>query len=407
VRVLVVSQYFWPEEFRVNDLVAGLIERGHQVTVLTNPPNYPGGAIFPAWREDPKAFADFGGAAVVRVPVVARGSRSLTLMLNYLSFVASACAFGPWKLRGQRFDAVFCFQTTPVTVALPALLLGRIKRAPVTMWVLDLWPESLAAVGAVRSPFVLQVVGELVRFIYRRLDRILLASQAFRDSVLRHGADPSRVEAFPNWVEPEFIAPAGAKPAPETAPFRGTFNIVFAGNIGEAQDMPVVLEAAERTRDLDGIRWLIVGDGRRAEATRAEIARRALGDRVIMLGRHPTARMPEFFAAADALLVSLKDDPIFHVTVPGKVQSYLASGKPVLAMLTGEGARVIEESGGGLTSPAGDAGALAESVRKMSAMTAEERAAAAVSGQNYCRAYYSRSDLLDRLEGWLGRPARS
>lgn len=403
MRILVVSQYFWPEEFRINDLVAGLRERGHEVTVLTNPPNYPSGRFFPAWRQSPGAFTAYHGADVIRAPVAPRGSGAVSLALNYLTFALSASVVGAWKLRGRRFDTVFCFQTTPITAALPAILLGRLKRAPVSMWVLDLWPESLAAVGVVRSPVMLRAVGRLVRFIYRRLDLILMSSLGFRDSILTHGAEPERIAYFPNWIEPEFTA-GDAEVAPETRPFQDTFNIMFAGNIGEAQDMPTVLAAAEATRDLDRLRWLIVGDGRRAEATRAEILRRGLRDRVFMLGRHPTHRMPSFFAAASALLVSLKDEPLFRVTVPGKVQSYLASGKPVLAMLTGEGARLVAESGGGLASPAGDSDALAANVRRLVAMPPAQREAMARAGRIYSQSEFDREALFTRLEAMLAPP---
>lgn len=404
MRLLIVSQYFWPEEFRVNDLAAGLVERGHEVVVLTNPPNYPGGEIYPAYRTAPSEFTNHRGVEVIRVPVIPRGSRAMTLALNYFSFVVSACLIGPWKLRNRSFDAIFCFQTTPVTAALPAILIGRLRKLPVTMWVLDLWPESLSAVGAVKNQTLLGMVGALVRFVYRRLDRILISSAAFRDSLARHGADARRVEEFPNWIEPEFMGSQDARPAPETSDFASTFNVMFAGNIGEAQDLPAVLDAAEMTRDIDRVRWLIVGEGRRADALRTEIGRRGLADRVIMLGRHPTHRMPEFFAAADALLVSLKDEPLFRVTVPGKIQSYLASGKPVLAMLTGEGARIVAESGGGIASPAGDAAALAASVRRLVDMSAEQREAMGGQGLSYCQRHYGRDDLLDRLEMWLSKP---
>lgn len=403
MRVLVVSQYFWPEEFRINDLVAGLVARGHEVVVLTNPPNYPQGRVFPDYRQDPRSYSRFNGAEIIRVPVVPRGTRSLTLAMNYLSFVISAGLVGAWRLRRRRFDAIFCFQTTPVTVALPALLLGHLKKAPVTMWVLDLWPESLVAVGAVRHPLALRAFGSLVRFIYGRLDRILMSSSAFRTSILMHGACEHRLEDFPNWLEPEFLTRVEGR-APETKAFTGGFNIMFAGNIGEAQDMPSVLAAAEMTRDIEGLHWLIVGDGRRADATRGEIAKRGLEGRVFMLGRHPSHRMPSFFAAADALLVSLNDDPLFRVTVPGKVQSYLAAGRPVLAMLTGEGARIVEVSGGGLASPAGDPSALAANVRRLTTMPESERRAMGERGRRYCHVHFDRERLFDRLESWLSAP---
>ena len=163
MRLLVVSQYFWPENFRVNDLVSALRARGHEVTVLTGLPNYPEGSVFPAFLRDPGAYESFEGAAIVRVPIVARGRGSPRLALNYLSFAVAASVLGPWRLRGRAFDAIFVFQASPVTAALPALVLRRLRGAPVLMWILDLWPETLAAVGVVRSPRLLASVGTHTR----------------------------------------------------------------------------------------------------------------------------------------------------------------------------------------------------------------------------------------------------
>ena len=402
MKLLVVSQYFWPEDFRVNDLVAGMRERGHDVTVLTGWPNYPDGKVFPKFRATPSDFACFQGAEVVRVPLIPRGDNATMLALNYLSFALSASLLGPWRLRRRRYDAVFVFQTSPVTAAFPALLLARLKRTPVSMWILDLWPDTLHAIGAVRSQRLLSIVGALVRFIYRRCDLILVQSKAFLPNVERYGGEREKIRYFPNWIEPTF-APGleGIAVAPELVDFSATFNVMFAGNIGEAQDMPSVLDAAERTRDIDDLRWLIVGEGRAAGELREAIANRGLVDRVILLGRHPVERMPEFFTGAHAMLVSLKREPIWAMTVPGKVQSYLAVGKPVLAMLDGEGGRVVDESGGGLVSPAGDGVALAANVRRLHAMSATERRIMGERGRAYAAREFGRAALFTRLEALL------
>jgi glycosyltransferase involved in cell wall biosynthesis len=402
VRLLVMTQYFWPEAFRVNELVAALVERGHEVTVLTGVPNYPDGRVFDAYRENPGAFSMFAGARVIRVPLRPRGKGKLGLVLNYWSFVFWGSVLGPWRLRRQRFDAIFFFEVSPITAVLPALILRRRKRAPLLLWVLDLWPETLSAIGVVRSPLLLGFVGRLVSFIYKRCDRILVQSRAFFDNIERWSGDRTRIRYFPAWIEQAFEGePGRAAVAPEVAPFEGTFNVMFAGNVGEAQDFPAILEAADLLRDRADIRWLIVGDGRAAAGVRAEIARRGLHGRVIMLGRHAPDRMPAFFQGAGALLVSLKADPVFAMTIPGKVQSYLATGLPVLGMLDGEGARVIAEAEAGLVCAAGDARALAENVRRLSDMTVQARAEMGLRGRAYALREFQRSDLLARLEAWM------
>lgn len=400
MRLLVVSQYFWPENFRINDLVAEMVRRGHEITVLTGIPNYPEGRVNPEFRTDPKRFSKFSGAHVVRVPMLSRGQGTLRLLLNYLSFVVSASMLGVWKLRGQGFDAIFVYQLSPVTSALPAVLLRAIKRAPMAMWVLDLWPETLSAVGVIRSKRMLAMVGRLVSFIYRSCDLILAQSKSFVSAIKHYADTGQQVEYFPSWAESIFHS-AEIEPAPEVPVAPNSFNVMFAGNIGDAQDFPSILKAAEILREQHAIRWLIVGDGRAAGWVAAEIERRNLAKRVIMLGRFPLERMPAFFKHADTLLVALKDEPIFALTIPGKVQSYLATGIPLVAMLNGEGAKVISESGSGLVCAAGDADGLARSVLALSRMTLEQRKE---MGSCARRAYlheFEREALMDRLEFWL------
>jgi glycosyltransferase involved in cell wall biosynthesis len=402
VKVLVVSQYFWPEVFRVNEIVEELVQRGHEVTVLTGRPNYPAGTVFEEYRRDPAAYGRYAGAEVLRVPLRPRGQGSLRLMLNYLSFIIWGSLLGPWLLRGRRFDAIFMFETSPITSALPAVLLRRLKKAPLLMWVLDLWPDTLSAVGVVRSPRVLGWVGRLVGFIYKRCDRILVQSRAFYPNVERWGGDVQRIRYFPAWAEAVFAGDLHAvEPAPEVLPYQGSFNVMFAGNIGEAQDFPAILDAAERLKHRTDIRWLVVGDGRAAGWVAEQIERRGLKDRVVMLGRHPLERMPAFFRGASALLVSLRAEPIFEMTIPGKVQSYLASGLPLLGMLDGEGARVIAESGAGLVCAAGDGAALARQVEALAAMDADARRDMGAAGKNYGAREFERERLMRALEGWL------
>jgi colanic acid biosynthesis glycosyl transferase WcaI len=404
VRLLIVSQYFWPESFRINDLVAELVSKGHQVTVLTGVPNYPDGQVFPGFRQEPENYASYEGAQVVRIPMRPRGKGAPRLMLNYLSFMLSGLTFGPWRLRGQRYDAILMFATSPITSAIPAVLLRRLKRAPLLLWVLDLWPETLSAVGVVRAPWLLQSVGKLVSFIYRRCDLILAQSRAFFENIERWSGDATRIRYLPGWAEPIFdIDLFSVECAPEVSAFQDTFNVMFAGNIGDAQDFPAILAAANILRDRHHIRWLIVGDGRAAHDVRHEIARLQLQDRVVMLGRYPIERMPGFFRAASALLVSLKAEPIFAMTIPGKVQSYLAAGVPLVGMLDGEGARVIEESGAGYACNAGNSRMLAECVEKLATTDPAQRHEMGRRGRDYCRQEFDRTTLISRVEQWLAQ----
>jgi len=192
MRLLIVSQYFWPENFRINDLASELVSRGHEVTVLTGLPNYPGGRIFEEYRADAEKFSNYKNVRVVRVPLLPRGTGALRLLLNYLSFSITACVLGPWKLRGLKFDVVLTCQLSPVTVGLPGAFLAWLKSAPMAMWVLDLWPDTLKAIGVVKSPKLLAYVGKLVGFIYKRCDLIWAQSKSFIPKI-QSLAGPCRV----------------------------------------------------------------------------------------------------------------------------------------------------------------------------------------------------------------------
>ena len=397
MRILVVSQYFWPENFRVNDLVKEWGRRGHQVTVLTGVPNYPEGKVFGSYLERPSDFAQYEGAKIFRVPMVPRGVSGLRLLLNYLSFVVGGCMWGPLRLRGVQPDVIFVFEPSPVTVGLPAILLSKIKKAPVVFWALDLWPDTLAAIGVVRSPLILGCVGQIVRFIYDRCTLVLGQSRAFLGSMANYCKDKTKIRYFPSWAEDVFTD-ENVKPAAEIPIMAHRFTVMFAGNLGEAQDMPAVLDAAERLRENTAIRWVIVGDGRKSEWLQSEVIRRGLQDKVSLPGRFPVESMPSIYAHADALLVSLKRDPVFSMTIPGKVQSYLMAGIPLLGMLDGEGAAVIRDADAGLTCDAGDSAGLARAVLTLMEMSPERREQMGLNGHRYAQQEFGRIQLIDRLE---------
>lgn len=400
MRLLVISQYFWPENFRINDLVSELIRRGHEVTVLTGKPNYPSGKVFPEFLEYPEKYFSYEGAKIVRVPIWARGSGRISLFINYLSYAFSATLFGLFHLRNKQFDVIFVFEPSPVTVGLPAIVLRRLKCCPVAFWVLDQWPETLAAIGVVKSKTVLRLVGRLVAFIYARCDLILAQSKSLVFLIGKYCNDQERICYFPSWDDSS-DAENSVEPAAEVLVRNGSFNILFAGNIGEAQDFSAILDAAELLIDHKNIRWLIVGDGRMASWVKGEAARRGLQENFVLLGRYSVDRMSSFYQHADGLLVSLKSDPVFSMTLPGKIQSYLAAGIPILGMLDGEGASVIQDSRAGFACPAGDSRALAEAVLCLSRLTETERQFMGQRGAAYSRREFDRDMLISRLETWL------
>ena len=401
MKVLIVSQYFWPENFRINDLAAELVKKGHQVTVLTGIPNYPAGTFFPGYGFFRNIRQNYKGAKVLRVPLVPRGNGSgVRLCLNYLSFALIASFLAPFLCRGAH-DVIFVFQPSPVTIGLPALVLKKWKSIPVLFWVQDLWPESLSATGAVRSTWIINKVRSLVGFIYRGCDRILVTSRAYYPPIQSFGIDSEILRYFPQSVEAIYQPVRVEADAPEDTLLSNGFRVLFAGNLGSSQSFGTILDAAEKLKNYPYIKFIIIGDGRMRSWIEEEVGKRDLGETVQLLGRYPLESMPRFFALADALLVTLKREPIFALTIPGKIQSYLACGKPIIAALDGEGSRLIDEAEAGLSCAAEDADALTEAILALSKMPKERRDAMGMKALRYYQANFNRDMLIARLERWM------
>jgi len=399
MRILVVTQYFWPENFRINDLCVELAKRGHEITVLTGEPNYPDGVIFDDYNITPSAYNQFQGCDIVRVPIIPRGKgSSFQLILNYISFAFSASLIGLFRLRKKKFDVVFVCQLSPATLALPAILYKKLYKIPVVMWVLDLWPESLEAVGIVKSPRLLSLVGKLVFFIYSNCDLILGQSKAFIEGIGRYCEDKSKIHYFPSWSEDIFSNNSVTK-IKDISCFEDCFKIVFAGNIGDAQDFPSILKAMEILKlNKINIKLFLIGDGRKLSWVKEQVVQNGLGHHVYLLGRFPIEMMPSFYNSADALLVTLKASKIFSMTIPGKVQSYMAARKPIIAMLDGEGARVLKEAQCGSVSNSGDFNHLAQSIVTMAQLTHNEREELGFNANQFLVKEFDRAELITKLE---------
>lgn len=399
MKILIVSQYFYPENFRINDLAADLVQQGHNVTVLTGIPNYPAGHFFAGYGWFRNTEELWQGVRIVRAPLVARGKGGgLRLALNYFSFALFASLRGWWKL-GRDFDAIFVHEVSPITVGIPAITMKKLSGAPILFWVLDLWPESVTAAGSVRQPWILALLARLTRWIYGHCDRVLVQSRGFIRHTLDMGVPQQHIRYFPSWAEDLYQPHAAADIAAPAWP-QG-FRLLFAGNIGAAQDFPSILAAAELLKGQAHIHWLIAGDGRILSWVREEVQRRGLQGTVHLLGRHPVEAMPGFFAHADALLVSLKREPIFASTIPGKIQSYMASGRPIVAMLDGEGARIVEEAQAGVSCPAEDPAALAAKVAELAGRSPGALELAGRNARRYYEEHFERRVLFSRLEEWM------
>lgn len=406
MRVLIVSQYFWPESFRINDVVRSLVEMGVNVNVLTGKPNYPEGRHFHGYKAWGCQTESFMEAMVFRLPLFARGKGSAwRLVFNYVSFVFSGLCFAPFMLWRQRYDVVFVYAPSPILQVIPAVWLAWIKGAKLVTWVQDLWPESLRATGFIRNPTILGTMGAIVRWIYHKNDLLLVQSKAFIEPVVQM-AGSTPVIYHPNPGESAFSIPSMDGPCP--LKLEPGFNVVFAGNLGTVQALDTLLDAAEILLPYLEISLVLIGSGSRSAWIEKQVLYRNLKN-VHLPGRFSTEDMPGILSQASVLLVSLVRSTIMSQTVPGKVQVYLSSGRPIIAAMDGEGARVVIESGAGLACPAEDATALAHAVLQLRATSADELKRMGESGrryydENFHPAFLARQ-LLERLEDVVNRSA--
>lgn len=406
MRILFVSSYYDPEPFRVSDVARDLKNRGHDVTVLTSLPNYPAGRFYEGYDLRGPFRETLDGIPIVRVPLVPRGSgNAVRLILNYVSFALTAALAALWLGR-RRWDVVFVFQLSPVTAAFPAVLIRAVFGTPVVAWVQDLWPESVASSGIGRSKVLYAIARAISGWLYRRCDLVLGTSRAFGPRLEALGVAREQFAYLPQWAEP-FFEPRRIDSSAGGPPWKRGFPVMFAGNIGRVQGLETVLDAAVLTRDDDEINWVFVGDGSARDWLRSEVERRQLQDRVFLVERRPAHEMPALFAQAAAMLVSLKHDDTMALTIPAKVQSYLAAGRPIVGSIDGEAARVIVESGAGIAAPAGDATALANAIRALKALPTPELDAMGERGRSYSLEHFRRDRCVEQLEGALASAAAS
>jgi len=402
MKILIVSQYFWPETFGINAVTQALVKRGIEVDVLTGKPNYPEGVIREGYRAWGTQQENYHGATVFRIPLYPRGCSAKGLFINYLSFIFSGLWFGPKLLKKRNYDLVFVFGLSPLLQALPALWLARLKKLRTVVWVQDLWPESLSATGFIRNRFILALVEQVVRFIYRHADHVLVQSQAFVAPIERLGVPRERISYYPNaYHEDMATSELSAEAQALVDTIESAFTVVFGGNLGAAQSLETIVEAAWLLQQRGSkVQFVLIGSGGRSAWVREQIKRLGLCN-IWLPGRFPPQYMPAFYAVASILLVSLRDEPIFSYTVPSKVQAYLAAGRPIIASLNGEGARVVKESGAGLICPSGDPEALAQAVHALMDKSSEDLAAMGKAGRLYFQHYFEPQKLVNELLAFL------
>ncbi len=390
--ILVISQYFYPESFRINDIATEWVKRGYKVTVLTGIPNYPMGKFFPGYSWSKKRKENWNGMEIIRIPLIARGHSAIGMILNYFSFVVSGWFWN--RFNKVNADIVFSFEVSPMTQVKVGCGYAKKHKVPHYLYVQDLWPENVETVTGIHNRLIIGPIDRMVDKIYRRVDKIFVTSPSFVDAVVnrKNNVPKEKVYYWPQYAE-EFYRPM-SKQSIDGIPDDGTFKIAFTGNIGTAQGLGVLPKAAALLKD-EAVRFVIVGDGRYQAEFLKQISDLGVDDKFTMIPRVNAEKIPEILSACDAGFISFNKTSLWEMTIPAKLQSYMACGKAVLASASGETKRIIEEAGCGVCAEIGDPESLAEGISELIKADYKEMG-------NKARAYFenvfNKKTLMDQMD---------
>ena len=398
MRILIVTQYFWPENFRINELCEEFTNLEHDITVLTGYPNYPKGEIYKEFLKDKRKFTKYKGVKIVRVPIFPRKKNKLTLSLNYFSFLINSILFGYFKLKSKKFDIVFTFQLSPVTVGITSAFFSKLNNCPNVLWILDLWPNTLVALNVIKKDWQINLFKVLVNWIYSNCDVILAQSKSILEEIRNYPSVTNNTQYFPSWSESELFKKK-CKLAPEIKN-KLIFTFLFAGNIGEAQDFLSIIKAVKilSKKNKYNFRIIIIGEGSKKNWLDKEIKKQEIDKYFELINSYPISRMPSFFKHADALIISLLDREVFNMTIPGKIQFYLTSGIPIVGMISGEGANVINKAKGGLICKSGDHISFSKIMEKVINLDKKSLKQIGKNGKEYAKKEFSKEYLIKDLE---------
>lgn len=400
MKILFVCQYFYPEVFRGNDIAFHWAEDGHEVHVVCGVPNYPDGVFYQGYGWFKKRHEVVNGVKVIHLPIIPRGNNKIMLMLNYFSYLIVGWVYMLFHALFHKYDRVFVQQLSPVMMSAPGVLYKKLRRVPLYTWVLDLWPESLTAAGSINNKYVLAFFKHYVKSEYKHSDKILISSRSFEKSILEYGDYKDKIVYYPQWSDASSNDNVNKNDNLPELP--DGFKLMFAGAVGEAHGFECTMEAARLTKEHKEIKWVIVGDGRKLEWVREYVKEYGLEETVYTLGRFPAETMSWFFNQADVMLVTLSDDPLFRLYSPAKISSYMAAGKPIVAVLNGEGAEVIKDADCGWTLAAGDAEGFAMLAVKLSQMDKRVMEEKGANALRYYNEHFVKEKCLNDLDVIMG-----
>lgn len=393
--ILVVSQYFYPEQFRINDICAEWINRGYEVTVLTGIPNYPQGKFFDGYSYIKKRREKWNGINIIRIPLIARHNNSICLAMNYASFVASGFFWN--VLNNINADLVFTYEVSPMTQALVGVWYAKAKHIPHYIYITDLWPENVEVITGIHNKFVLNRIQAMSDYVYRNSKKVLTSSRSFIKAIAKRRIPKDRIEYWPQYAE-DFYQPLSI-PADTEIPEDNLLNIVFAGNIGYAQGLGILVKVALMLKKNNTlVRFVLIGDGRFLPELKSEIAKHDVNEYFFFIDRKPAEEIPKYLSNADVALISLSKSKVFSITIPAKTQSCMACGIPLIVSADGEVQKIISEARAGLVSNAEDAEGLYKNILEMSEMSKQELKRFGSNALNYSKKHFDKNKLLDRID---------
>lgn len=399
--ILVVSQYFYPEQFRINDICSEWVNKGYKVTVVTGIPNYPAGKFFDGYSWFKGRKESYNGIEIIRIPLIPRGGNPLMLALNYFSYMISGYF---WKMFTKvEADLVFINQLSPIMQALPGVWYAKRKKVPCYMYVQDLWPESLEIITGIKNKYAIGAISKIVDYVYSRCTRIFTTSNSFIKAIEERGVPSEKLEYWPQYAE-DFYIPL-EKGSHPSIPEDSAFNIVFTGNIGVAQGLDILPKAAmilKQERLSRKIRFNLVGDGRYKRELIEIVNSNQVSDMFNFIDKQPAHHIPDILAACDAAFLSLSDSPLFAVTIPAKIQSYMACGIPIIASANGETRRIISEADAGLSSPAEDVMKLVRCIIELSEKPPNELKQLGINARAYYDKNFNKNMLLRKMDSYFG-----
>ena len=398
--ILVICQVFYPEQFRINDMCCEWVKRGYKVTVVTGIPNYPQGKFYDGYGFFKKRKEQWNGIDIIRIPLIPRGNNAIGLILNYISFPISGFF---WKIFTKiKADYVFMFETSPMTQCVIGVWYAKKHKVPLYLYAQDLWPENVEVVTGITSPIVIEPIQKMVDYIYKNCTEIFVTSPSFVEAVCNRKVRVPRekVHYWPQYAE-EFYVPM-EKTVVKEVPDNDIFKIMFTGNVGYAQGLDVLPKTAQILKERGKkVLFCIVGEGRYLEEFKAEIKKLKTEEMFCLIPRQPATEIPRLLAACDASFLSFMETKLFEMTIPAKLQSYMACGMPVLAAASGESERVITEAECGFCSPSGDAKVLADSVEKMMNCSHQELQMMKANARHYFEEHFDKKKLLDKMEQYF------